>query len=148
MANKAIQRTRLSAGPLISGVSRRGYYREGAAVSIVADIVLLCDLSEAFTEDFQMLEHPPAVASLNAWLEEHEWAPLVLLSLTMSTEAAFQACAYGGALVRLDVPAFLQAVAVQSWTKRDAVLLALKNEGEKRFAVYCLGSDGAIAAVR
>jgi hypothetical protein len=116
-------------------------------VSIVADIVLLCDLLEAFTEDLEMLEHPPAVASLNAWLEEHEWAPLVPLGQAMSTEAAFQACAYGGAVVRLDVPAFLQAVSAQSWVKRNAVLLALKNEGEERFAVYRLGGDGAITAI-
>ncbi len=116
-------------------------------MSIVADVVLLCDLLEAFTEDFEMLEDPPAVASLNAWLEEHEWAPLVPLGQAMSTEAAFQACAYGGAIVRLDVPAFLQAVAAQSWARRDAVLLALKNEGEERFTVYRLSGDGAIAAV-
>jgi hypothetical protein len=116
-------------------------------VSIVADIVLLCDLTETFTEDFEMLDQPPAVAGLNAWLEEHEWAPLVALSEMMSSEAAFQACAFGGALVRLDVPAFLSAVAAQSWVKRDAVLLALKNEWDERFAVYRLGSDGSIAAV-
>jgi hypothetical protein len=116
-------------------------------VSIVADVVLLCDLSEAFPDNMKRLEHPPAVASLNEWLEEHEWAPLVSLSMAMSTEAAFQACAYGGALVRLDITAFLEAVAAQSWAKRDAVLLALKDEDEERFTVYRLGSDGAIAPI-
>ena len=116
-------------------------------MSIVADIVLLCDLSEAFTEEFEPLEHPLAITSLNAWLEEHEWAPLISFSYNISSEAAFQACAYGGALVRLDVPAFLQAVAEQSWIKRDAVVLALKDEGEERFTVYRLGDNGAIAAV-
>jgi hypothetical protein len=116
-------------------------------LSIVADVVLLCDLMEAFTEDFEMLDHPQAVAGLNAWLEEHEWAPLVPLSRVMSSEAAFQACAYGGALVRLDVPAFLRAVAGQSWVKRDAVLLLLKDEGDERFAAYRLGGDGSFAVV-
>ncbi len=116
-------------------------------MSIVADVVLLCDLLEAFTEDFERLEHPPAVASLNAWLEEHGWAPLVPLGSAMSTEAAFQACAYGGAIVRLDVPAFLHAVAVQSWAKRDAVLLALKNEEDERFTVYRVSGEGVIAAI-
>ena len=116
-------------------------------MSIVADIVLFCDLSEALTEDFERLEHPPAVAGLNDWLEEHEWAPLVPIDQAMSTEAAFQACAYGGAIVRLDLPAFLQAVAAQSWARPDAVLLALKDEGEERFTVYRLGPDGALAAI-
>jgi hypothetical protein len=116
-------------------------------VSIVADIVLLCDLMEALTEDFEMLDQPSAVSGLNAWLEEHEWAPLVPLSQSMSSEAAFQACAYGGALVRLDVPASLRAVADQPWVKRDAVLLLLKDEGDERFAVHRLGSDGSIKVV-
>ncbi len=118
-------------------------------MSIVADIVLLCDLSETFTKQFEMLDQPPAVAGLNSWLEAHDWAPLVPLSdhIGMNSEAAFQACAYAAALVRLDISAFLQAVADQPWTKRDAVLLLLKNEGEERFSAYRFGDGQSIEAL-
>jgi hypothetical protein len=125
-----------------------GTSKEGVPLSIVADIVLLCDLRETFTEDFEMLDEPPAVAGLNGWLEEREWAPLVSLSPIMGSEAAFQACAFGGALVRLDTPAFLQAIADQSWVKRDAVILLLKDEFDERFSVYRLDGDGSIVIVR
>ncbi|MHC5540681.1 hypothetical protein ACYOEI_20880 [Singulisphaera rosea] len=108
---------------------------------------MLCDLSEAFNEKSERLEHPSAVTSLNDWLEEGGWAPLLSFGRNISSEAAFQARAYGGALVRLDVPAFLQAVADQSWIKRDAVVLALKDEEDERFTVYRLGDDGAIFAL-
>lgn len=79
-------------------------------MSIVADIVLLCDLSEPFTEDFEQLEHPQAIESLNAWLEEHEWAPLISFSNDIGSETAFsirrRTCAKVGveSPVALDLP--------------------------------------------
>ncbi len=118
-------------------------------MSIVADIILLCDLLETFTPDFEILDQPPAVAGLNSWLEARGWASLVPLGdhIGMNSEAAFQACAYGAALVRLDIPAFLLAVADQPWTKRGSVLLLLKDEGDERFAAYRLGDDRSIEAL-
>jgi hypothetical protein len=114
-------------------------------MSWVTDVVLLCDLREKFTEQLEMLEHPPAVVGLNTWLEAGEWAPLVRFDESISTEKAFQACAYGGALNFLDIPGFLGAIAKQPWEKPDALLLLLKDEEEARFTIYRM-RDGELAS--
>lgn len=104
-------------------------------MSWVTDVVLLCDLRENLFER-AMLEDPPAIVELNAWLEAGEWAPLVRFDDYIGTTKAFQAYAYGGAPNFLDIPAFLAAVAKQAWKAPDALLLLLKDEEEDRFTVY------------
>jgi hypothetical protein len=113
-------------------------------MSRVTDVILLCDLQEVFTENFEMREDPPAVIAINAWLEAGEWAPLIRFDKSIGVEKAFQACANGGALNFLDVPGFLKAVTSQTWEKADALLLLLKDEEEDRFKVYRM-RDGELA---
>ncbi|GAC1471620.1 MAG: hypothetical protein NVSMB9_17970 [Isosphaeraceae bacterium] len=60
----------------------------------------------------------------------------------MKSEKVFQACAYGAALNFLDIPAFLKAVADQSWQDPNALLLLLKNEDWERFKVYRMTEGG------
>ena len=84
-------------------------------MSWVSDVILLANLAEQFSENCEMLDEPAAVAGVNRWLERGNWAPLVSLADQLTTGKAFQACAYGGALNRLDVPGFSDAVAAQRW---------------------------------
>jgi hypothetical protein len=117
-------------------------------MSSVTDIILLCDLQEASTEEFELLESPPSVIGLNGWLEAGGWAPLVRVDdyIGMNSEKAFQACAYAAALRFLNVPGFLGAVANQRWERPESLLLLLKNEEEEGFAIYRM-RDGELARV-
>jgi hypothetical protein len=116
-------------------------------MSWVTDVVLLANLAESFTEDYQHLEVPAAITGINRWLERGNWAPLVSVSDQLTTEKAFQACAYGGALNRLDIPGFLKVVAEQPWREKLGVLLLLKSEEETAFTPYRLSSTGAVLKV-
>jgi hypothetical protein len=115
-------------------------------MSWVTDIILLCDLCETFTEEFEILEHPPAIVGINTWLEAGGWASLVRFDdyVGMRSEKAFQACAYGAALNFLDVPGLLGAIASQPWEKPDALLLLLKKEEDAGFTLYRM-RDGELA---
>ena len=66
---------------------------------------------------------------------------------TFTTEKAFQALVYGGALNRLDIPAFLKAVAEQPWQEKGGVMLLLKDENDTAFTPYRLSSTGAVLKV-
>ena len=116
-------------------------------MSWVCDILLLCDLQELYPEIEDKRAQPKAIVNLNTWLDAREWAPLVPLHdhIGMNSEAAFQALAYGAALTRLDVPAFMKAVAEQPWEAPDALVLLMKDEDEKRFNVYRKGEDGLLS---
>lgn len=116
-------------------------------MSWVSDIVLLANLAERFTESFEMLDEPVAIAGINRWLEQGNWAPLVSLSDQLTTEKAFQACVYGGALNKLDVPEFLKAAAAQPWREKAGVMLLVKNEEEVSFTPYRLSSEGSFEKV-
>lgn len=106
-------------------------------MSWVADILLLAGLEERFLGE-QVGGEPAAIAGINAWLDSHDWAPLVPIDDRIQSEKGFQACAYGAALNHLDIPGFLEAVAKQPWQAPDAVLLLLKDEDESTFSVYRL----------
>jgi hypothetical protein len=116
-------------------------------MSWVSDVILLANLTERFTEDYIMLDEPVAVVGVNRWLEQGHWAPLVSLSDMLTTEKAFQACAYGGALNQLDVPGFLRAVAEQPWKEKEGVMLLIKNEEEPAFTPYRLNSTGTVLKI-
>src|SRR5262249_41089484 len=113
----------------------------GVLMSWVTDIILLSGLEEQYPESGEVLTKPRAIAAVNTWLKNHGWAPLVRLDdrIGMRTESAFQACAYGAALNRLDIPAFLRAVGEQAWEAPRALLLLLKDEEDRRFTVYRMG---------
>ncbi len=49
---------------------------------------------------------------------------------------------------RLDVPAFIKAVADQPWETPGALLCFLKNEDEARFKVYRMGERGCCQLTR
>jgi hypothetical protein len=114
------------------------------SMSWVTDILLVCGLEERCSESGEDLGEPPAVVEINDWLERGNWAPLVQLDryIGLNSEKAFQACAYGAALNRLDAPAFLQFVADRSWQSPDALLLLIKKEEERKFSVYRMGIHG------
>lgn len=113
-------------------------------MSWVTDVVLLANLMENYSESFEEIEKPEAIVGINRWLEAGNWAPLVSVGDQLCTEKAFQACAYGGALNRLDVPGFLKAVAEQPWREKGGVMLLLKGEEEGGFTAYRLGEAGVM----
>jgi hypothetical protein len=116
-------------------------------VSWVSDVILLASLTERLTDDYAMLDEPVAITGVNRWLEKGDWAPLVSLSDLLATEKSFQACAYGGALNRLDVPGLLKAVAAQPWREKAGVMLLIKNEEEPAFTPYRLSSSGTVLKI-
>jgi hypothetical protein len=118
----------------------------GAPVSWVSDVILLANLAEIYS-DGEYIEEPKAITGINRWLEKGNWAPLVSLSDKLCTEKAFQACAYGGALNRLDVPGFLKIVAEQQWQSKVRVMLLIKNEDEEAFTPYRLNSTGTVLKI-
>jgi hypothetical protein len=118
----------------------------GHRLSWVTDVVLLASLAERSVDGGELSE-PKALEGINAWLGRGGWAPLVSAGDTFATEKAFQACAYGGALNRLDIPGFLKAVAAQPWREKAGVLLLVKDESDTAFTPYRLSPTGSVLKI-
>ena len=81
-------------------------------MSKVTDVAILTPLPHSDQES-------PAIAVINAWLDEHHYGQLVEVSDHAGGKRAMQAQVYLGAFNYLDVPAFIATVKGAPWHRWD-----------------------------
>ena len=96
-------------------------------MSFIWNVMLSCSDEEYWVQgQEEVLEVPPALKSINDWLELNGGQ---LTDLTLeSGGSGMNANLFGGGFKHLDVDTFIRVVATQEWRDKNNVQLFLKSE--------------------
>jgi hypothetical protein len=112
-------------------------------MSVVTGVTLICNGIDGDEEDGHGNDVPaPVIRSLNAWLEEHEYGPLVSVENAAGGNKHPQCCIYAAGYNGFRDEEFVEQFLAAPWSYPEEVILVMNPEegAMKVFAPPSIGS--------